>query len=518
MSAAGRTCRTRLSFVGKRAKCPAIRMTNRFFRQSLGFTLIELLVVVSIIMLLTIVAVPALGPAREEKRLREGARAIHTYLGSARSRAAELGRNVGVMLERQQTMQYDAGTRQSTLVATFSRACLTLYQVEQPPIYAGDVDGATVVVQMKPAQSTGGQFSYDEDGNITYYDIAFRPTVFGTLNYTLLRVGDYVRFNNQGPRYRITGPIDPRNRTNFISITQQNPWILATTKDNPTIASQRMGSLPWPFPKNNQFPDNAEPTSQPVSYVFYRQPMRSPVSPLELPTAVAIDLQFSGNDSHYLTSTDVGMGTPITFAPGWIRASGTETRPGDPLPVYIMFAPNGSIAEVYATSPAADTSASPSRPGLQMYWPTEPLYLLVGDRGRIKSNIDVATLPTTPADDEYPNWNRLASLWLVLNPQTGLIRIAENYPIVTTNTSIVGTSFRWNASTLGTTYSNNTFSYWNSVYSTTNTTMANYNLSSSVWRKAIVQSRSFARGSFYDGVNARLMPLAQGADDLVGGR
>ena len=443
-----------------------------------GFTLIELLVVVSIIMLLTVVAMPALGPSREGRRLREAARSIHSYFGSARAAAMASGHNVGVMLERQQ----DANG------ATFSRACLTLYQVEQPPLYAGEVDGATVQVRSVRTINTGGTVLYDGDGNELWRTILFRPTVVGTLDYTQLRVGDLVQFNNQGPLYRLTGPSDANG-----AILTSSTELAATMNDSAMsyyfYSSQAMLGLPWP--KTDLTLSNPTIYSQPVSYVFYRQPMRSSATPMELPTAVAIDLQFSGNDSHYAATEADEASTPISFAPGWTTGTGTgRNARGDPLPVYIMFAPNGSVQEVYATSPATNS--------LTVYSPTEPLYLLVGDRGRIKGNFDASTLPVTPAEDEYPNWYRLASLWLVLAPQSGLMRVAENHPVDITNRTIVGNNFAWSDAN------------WYSVATATN-------LNTSAWRMGILQARSFARGSYYN-ASGVLTPLAQGADDTVGGR
>ena len=62
-----------------------------------GVTLIELLVVVSIMLIVTVIAVPAMKPALENRKIREAARAVNVYLGSARNHAIELGRPVGVL-------------------------------------------------------------------------------------------------------------------------------------------------------------------------------------------------------------------------------------------------------------------------------------------------------------------------------------------------------------------------------------------------------------------------------------
>ena len=65
-----------------------------------AFTLIEMLVVVAIMMVLVAAAATRMRPASEARRIRESARALNVYLGSARNRAMETGRPCGVILHR----------------------------------------------------------------------------------------------------------------------------------------------------------------------------------------------------------------------------------------------------------------------------------------------------------------------------------------------------------------------------------------------------------------------------------
>ena len=59
-----------------------------------------MLVVVTIMMLLVAVSATAFRPANDSRRIREAARAINVYLGSARNRAMETGRPCGVIFRR----------------------------------------------------------------------------------------------------------------------------------------------------------------------------------------------------------------------------------------------------------------------------------------------------------------------------------------------------------------------------------------------------------------------------------
>ena len=64
-----------------------------------GLTLVELLVVVMIMAIMLAVAVPIVRPPVEARAVREAARMVNTALASARTRAIQTGRPVGVMFE-----------------------------------------------------------------------------------------------------------------------------------------------------------------------------------------------------------------------------------------------------------------------------------------------------------------------------------------------------------------------------------------------------------------------------------
>ena len=65
-----------------------------------GLTLVELLVVISIMVLLTAAVLRMMRFDTDGRRVREAARALNVYLGSARSHAIETGRPCGVMFRR----------------------------------------------------------------------------------------------------------------------------------------------------------------------------------------------------------------------------------------------------------------------------------------------------------------------------------------------------------------------------------------------------------------------------------
>ena len=87
-----------------------------------GVTLIELLIVITILLMVTAAAIPLMIPALQNRRGREAARLVSSFISAARSRAIETGRPVGVMLERYNGLPF----------------AMSLSYVEVPPTYAGD--------------------------------------------------------------------------------------------------------------------------------------------------------------------------------------------------------------------------------------------------------------------------------------------------------------------------------------------------------------------------------------------
>ena len=98
-----------------------------------GMTLIELLVVAAVMMILVFVAIPSITPTTTVRSIREAARAVDIFFGAARNQAVASGRRVGVMLER---------------LPGQPDACVTLYQVEEPPPYCGEFYNAQVSVTL----------------------------------------------------------------------------------------------------------------------------------------------------------------------------------------------------------------------------------------------------------------------------------------------------------------------------------------------------------------------------------
>ena len=112
-------------------------------------------------------------------------------------------------------------------------------------------------------------------------------------------------------------------------------------------------------------------TAQLVPYRIYRSPVKIPSTTLQLPAGTVIDLDASGLDG----------GTSFSGSPG----------PGD---VVILFAPNGSIYQVWLNGFGAVGGVSP--------YISQPVFLLVGKRERM--------LNTVPAIPPTPQTGRVGSI------------------------------------------------------------------------------------------------------------
>ena len=353
-----------------------------------GITLVELLVVVTIMMLLALVAIPTMRPMMESRQLREATRAVNAYIHGAQILAIETGRPAGIMLVRDPLVP-QAGT--------------SIQQVVVPPVYAGNVVGAAVAIQEWTRASTGSGF-YWPDRSVVL-KVRVRQ---GDLSPGLVRRGDQIRFNAQGPWYTIAPAQDataaaisssytdfPLDANGFVDFAPPGVTVRAISGYSwinshvltVLLPPQVLPDSPWedtdPLGGSGpgSFNDNP-PTdwSWPVLFQIRRAPMKAAAAPLQLPQTVVMDLSCSGTDAE-----------PDLFG-------------RDALPVLVLFSPTGAIDQVFANG----------RAQLPIY----PLYLMMGLRERA---------PPQVAEDGLANWQVLQNLWLAINPKTGTINAAQVY-------------------------------------------------------------------------------------------
>jgi len=223
-----------------------------------AMTLVELLVVISILLVLAVVALPAMQPAVESRRIREAARSVNVFLATARNQAAATGRPCGVIIQRSEGLP---------------QAGIALYQAEVPPPYAGNTTNTTVSLVVTSESTVGSKTQFTLTANISH-----------DLDTSLIQVGDRLQVNHQGPWYEIT------------DITDATTLNLQLTLDAGAM-------LPWPSGPGGS-PD--------LPFQIRRQPVKSGTRPLLLPATTAIDLEFSGTDSDFFNDTNP---VAIMFSP-----------------------------------------------------------------------------------------------------------------------------------------------------------------------------------------------------------
>ncbi len=315
-----------------------------------GVTLIEMLIVISIMLLLTAMAVPMVRLILVRRPIREAARSVSDYFASAQIRARETGRPAGVWIER---------------FGSQPQSAFTLFQAEVPPPYGGSLADSAAL------------------------SLAFDTTVSSTTFIVIL----LARFNaddvwrqlpamakRKAIKFRSTtkGPGTPSR----VSPSRPFNWIPATARYGVALVRP-----------HNGLPVQSSPY---LPYQIIRQPMRSAVRPLQLPSTTVIDLYASG-------------GSSVSF-----EANATTDRRD----IVIMFSPNGGIDSAGYFDASGYTSLALT---------AEPIYLLIGQRGQIPGNYPGDSgYPASLADDGRLNWQDLNNLWVTVFPRNGLVTVAEN--------------------------------------------------------------------------------------------
>ncbi|MBT4693259.1 MAG: type II secretion system protein [Planctomycetaceae bacterium] len=268
---------------------------NRQLRQqsTRAMTMIELLVVITIIMLLTGVMIPTIRYQNRNRALREAERQLNAFIGSAQARAQQLGRPVGVWIER-------VNDGDPIVSANHS---VSVYLAEVPLPYSGNLRNSFVRISSTgvlnfylptPRNNPDGTPIYDPSGMREYEadPILHHP------NNHLIKDGDSfkIQFNYRGPYYDAV-----RNGNNY------------QLRNN-----QRHGRLNFANLSN----------SSGVPYQIHRLPKKSFLPPLNLPAGAVIDLSVSGTmagQNEFLTTTD----------------------PPNRRPVILMFNPSGGVATIW---------------------------------------------------------------------------------------------------------------------------------------------------------------------------
>lgn len=267
-----------------------------------ALTLVELLVVLVILVTLVGGVLPVLSPNNDARKIDAASRSLKTYFLKAQTRAARIGRPVGVAF------------RESSVG---SGVALEVYQVEVPRPFSGFSSASTAIFWDPPP--------HDND---FVYVIQF-GTGFGDkfqaaqqndpqIPPRMVRVDDVIEVGNSrfklGWRKREEIDVALQRETGefyFNATSQFNAAKLVAGPAPPTV------------------PVDASNVSLPLSYAIARQPIPTSEAPMVLPSGVAIDMHASGIDggsSSTLLAADDG---------------------GNLKQLSLMFSPQGGIHSIY---------------------------------------------------------------------------------------------------------------------------------------------------------------------------
>lgn len=417
-------------------------------------------------LLVTAATIPLLLPALEGRRAREAARAISVALDTARSKAMETGRPVGLMFER---------------AANNFHYCQSVSYCEVPEPYSGDTqNSSSVTCSVYPPVSaaalvdpiSGESYRLNIVVPDSSADSGWLVMPTATPQYYLIKPGDEIRLGFMPQAYRLewvplgTGATETTGAPGlgYWSIGRMkdlNPYAAPDTTpdtwdmDSPDIPPPTEIDLAAP-PGVPEFIVNSSPLQGPVvntglGYRINRTPVRSTIPAVQMPEDMVVDLMCSGvtelgtweqGNALLIQDTfeerdDDDFFFPLRTSEGTAANDGTRYRsnpeyPTDPTgagtkdfagitalqPLIIMFGPDGALTRFYHWE--RDETSGLWTQVSEDHQAT--LYLLVARREQMPTSADLnsATWPTLIPRD---SWRDTENLWVMVNSGTGKIDI-----------------------------------------------------------------------------------------------
>jgi prepilin-type N-terminal cleavage/methylation domain-containing protein len=409
-----------------------------------GLTLIELLVAIVIITTLVAAVIPAMTPTTSERRIREAARGLNTFIATQQARALTGRRQLGIGLKK---LSFDTKREADRGV------CLEVYAVEQPAPFMGfdsnsaarvaissyvDPDAPTESHVQIEMVTRGGSVQQSADLLPSGWDPDLLPA-------GVIRPGDVIEI--AGNRYRIKLGMRNRNvvpldndtvidqKTGFFRLFDAvggRPAGFLATPLNATGQSvvpyhngngERLNIIHVTDLRSGRIrPQFQKPTpphwSKPTRYKIHRQPAVTSSPPYQLPEGVAVDLQGSG-----------AMDDAPLHLEGALRLSSESidkfgVRNNNDM-VFVMFAPDGSIGSINYNIGGTGLPGEPPKKFVSVR-PTSSLSLLLGRREMIPVDTtitftDGATSEEIEARKRQINWLNLEGAWVNVGYQTGSV-------------------------------------------------------------------------------------------------
>lgn len=405
-----------------------------------GVTLIELLVVILIMLMVTALTIPIVAPAISNRKIREGARMVDVFVNSAKNRSKRTGRPVGVVFEQ-----------------NIPGGASTLSFAEVPPSYTGDLTASTINVWPSGATT----LSSASNSIFTGGDIGW---------IGLVRPGDLIQFNYRSTLYRIyagepyldingNGAFDAG--TDWFTDTNLNgaydaapAGAIQSTNDYLALASAmtpvytnaagvKFGAWTYTYADPALAAQYMSVTggsgsfgpTGAVTFQIRRQPVPLAANKLQLDADVAVDLgttliNTSAGDAVAIPGSGLDSGTMANFREFPIALYPSSMQPPAPYAsrVIVTFNPNGLVDLVYSWDEPAFTTYGGASVGWQGRQVQGPIYFLIGKRELLGGNPELLPLVQAGQAPVEPcfNFQDQTNLWVVINPQTGMVSTVQN--------------------------------------------------------------------------------------------
>ena len=375
--------------------------TSRQRKNRSAFTLVEMLVVVFIFLILTAIALPSIRGLLRDSKNAQQARQLVAFLQEARSRAIASNSEVGVLFPRLGT---DSDFRRSLSIR--------MQLSNSVPPYAGETPSASAVLFFDPSlpsadnqATTIGNVNASGGTNSAYISADDAPLLYLSAQRLASNpnaatpIGPSDRLEFQGGRSVVIRSIHAATH-NLAGTLGFGPGTQVVFDPRETL-TQGSSFNTQNFPESFQF--RTAPSR--VKFRIHRSPNVSTVGSKSLLKGLAIDFNYSG----------IGP-NGFQFAPHFIAPNSVgSTSDADMGPVSIVFSPDGTVA--YMNHGVNLGSAGFASTSVQR--PASNIYLMVGkiDGVRPDSLFDTTSRPVA-------NIMSRESIWIVINPFTGLIEAA----------------------------------------------------------------------------------------------
>lgn len=332
-----------------------------------GMTLIELLVVMSILGLLSVTVLPAFSNGESARAGRRAAAAVSSLV--AQSQATALGRGTA------------AGLWLEPLSAV---AAIDLSIAQRPEPYRGDTFTAAVSLSRPLRPSDPVQLTFSRGGADVAQMTALRAQLSspGTDSRPMVSDGDLIQIGNGADLFTLDCDAGPTGQGFEARLRPE--------------AGQTPANTLWPTPSI------AGRTTTWHSFTIHRKP--APIGALQsLGNGMAIDLVWSG------IGTERFGPTPLAGDDGYPPLAGYNAGQA----LAMMFDASGAVAEVVFLNTVLSGDVAEASVPVR-----GPILLLVG-------RIDRCGLPYNPApteDNPGANWQYADSMWIAIDPKTGLAR------------------------------------------------------------------------------------------------